>query len=64
MKIQYIVMADVKKGFTIHKTTTYTTRRLYDVRSFKDFYEAQECAKRISSGKFENWPAGEYINNR
>ena len=34
------------------------------VRGFSAFEAADECAQRIASGEFSDWPAGQYVNMR
>jgi len=55
-----------KDGYTVGESRGKKApiKPVWNVRTFQTFDEADECAKRIASGEFEDWYPGEYVNNR
>lgn len=60
MKAKYMAIA-VKDGWTV---ANQNAKPLGNVRKFKSYEEADEAAKYIADGKFDNYEAGTYIANR
>lgn len=55
-----------RDGFTVGRQDRHggKVRAMFNVRTFENFEDTDECARRIASGEFEQWEAGRYINNR
>lgn len=63
-KTKYAARATKAQKWTVARWTGFEWKPLGDVQWFDSFENADECAREIAAGKYEQWTAGEYVSLR